>query len=392
MSERATGGAPTPAADLFSLGCTLYFAVEGRGPFERESQLAQLTAVVAEEPRPPVRAGALEPVLRALLTKDPGRRPDAAATEALLAAVVTPRPDGAYPRTRTGPSPEPRWRGSPGHPGPAGGHRRSRVLPTALAGLLALAPAGGGAWYALGRPASGGGTVLPYGEAVGLGRALRDGDCVLADWPGGARFSGVPRLTLAPGCRVADGQVMGFVAAGSAGAARERGAAACEELTAQLRGRLADVRSYAVVPTQDGVADAGRRTACLVLGAHGPVYGPLGRHRRPGSAFADTATMQKRDCLRTPSNRDARLVSCAGPYDELVVGFTRLGAGVTLAQARTESDAACARDVPSGGHGFDPSVYESGSWSSGGAWKSGTHYVVCTVRKQNGGTMVGDAP
>ncbi|GGR28647.1 hypothetical protein GCM10010251_50990 [Streptomyces aurantiogriseus] len=390
--ERATGGAPTPAADLFSLGCTLYFAVEGRGPFERESQLAQLTAVVTEEPRPPVRAGALEPVLRALLAKDPGRRPDAAATEALLGGIVTAQADGANTRTRTGPSPERRWSGSPARPGPSGRHRRSRVPPAVLAGLLALALAGGGAWYALGRQASSEGTVLPYGEAVGLGRTLRDGDCVLADWPGGARFSSVPRLTLDPGCRVADGQVMGFVGAGSAAAARGQGAAACEELTSEIRGRLADVRSYAVVPTEDGFADAGRRTACLVLGAHGPVYGPPGRHRRPGSAFADTATMQKRDCLDTRSNRDARLVSCAGPYDELVVGFTRLGAGVTLAEARTESDAACAREAPPGDHGFDPSVYESGSWSSGGAWKSGTHYVVCTVRRQNGGTMEGDTP
>jgi hypothetical protein len=388
--ERATGGAPTPAADLFSLGCTLYFGVEGRGPFERESHLAELTAVVAEEPRPPVRAGALEPVLRALLAKDPGRRPDAAAAEAFLAGIVTPRAETPYVRTRTDPRSEPQWSGSPAPP--PGRHRRSRALPAALCAVLALALAGGGAWYALAQRAPGGTTVLPYGEAVGLDRALRDGDCVLADWPDGARFSSVPRLTLDPGCRVADGQVMGFVRAGSAGEARGQGAAGCEELTSELRGRLADVRSYAVVPTQDGFAAAGRRAACLVLGAHGPVYGPLGRHRRLGSAFADTATMQKRDCLETRSNREARLVSCSGPYDELVVGFTRLGAGVTLAEARTESDAACARKVPPGDYGFDPSVYESGSWTSGGAWKSGTHYVICTVRKQNGGTMEGDAP
>lgn len=388
--ERATGGAPTAAADLFSLGCTLYFGVEGRGPFERESHLAELTAVVAEEPRPPVRAGALEPVLRALLAKDPGRRPDAAAAEALLGGIVPPRAGTPYVRTTTDPRSEPQWHGSPAPP--PGRHRRSRALPAALCAVLALALAGGSAWYALAQREPGGGTVLPYGEAVGLDRALRDGDCVLADWPDGARFSSVPRLTLDPGCRVADGQVMGFVGAGSAGEASGKAAAGCEELTSELRGRLADVRSYAVVPTQDGFAAAGRRAACLVLGTHGPVYGPLGRHRRLGSAFADTATMQKRDCLETRSNRDARLVSCSGPYDELVIGFTRLRAGVTLAEARTESDAACAREVPPGDHGFDPSVYESGSWTSGGAWKSGTRYVICTVRKQNGGTMEGDAP
>jgi hypothetical protein len=102
--------------------------------------------------------------------------------------------------------------------------------------------------------------------------------------------------------------------------------------------------------------------------------------------------MQKRDCLTTPTNREARLASCEDSYDELVVGFTRLGTDVTLTEARTESDAACARDLPPGDYGFDPSVYESGSWTSEGPWKSGTHYVVCTVRKRNGGTMERNGP
>jgi len=75
-----------------------------------------------------------------------------------------------------------------------------------------------------------------------------------------------------------------------------------------------------------------------------------------------------------------------------VLGFTRLDQGRTLAQARTRSDAACAREVPPGDCGFDPSVYEAGSWTGHGAWKSGTHFAVCTVRRQNGGTMEGDEP
>ena len=73
-----------------------------------------------------------------------------------------------------------------------------------------------------------------------------------------------------------------------------------------------------------------------------------------------------------------------------MLGFTRLGQDVTLAEARTESDAACAKAVPPRDYGFDPSVYAAGSWTSQGPWKSGTHFVVCTVRKQNGGTMEGD--
>ncbi|GAB2851328.1 hypothetical protein GCM10027074_17500 [Streptomyces deserti] len=461
--ERAKGDPPTPAADLFSLGCTLYYGVEGRGPFERASHLAAITAAVMEEPRPPVRAGALEPVVRGLLARDPERRMTAAEAEAALSLIVTPYSE-AYERTRTDPgSPSP-WEatasssgahgsgqppasapgaapppgpdgfgrartpggfappGSAGggrarEPGPAhtsgsngdgrgpdgfgsvpaspGGHRtpRRRALRAALAGGLGVALTLGGVWYALADRA-GEGTAAPYGAAVGLAEPLREGDCVLVDWPGGSRFTGTPRLTLDPTCRdkAPDGQVMAVVEAASAHDARERGPARCEELTRELRDRLADVRSHAVVPAEEGFEAAGRRTACLVLGAHGPVYGPLGERRRFGAAFADTSTMQRRDCLDVRTNRDARLVPCGGPHDEQVLGFTRLGDDVTLAEARTESDAACARDVPPRDYGFDPSVYEAGSWTSAGPWKTGTHVVVCTVRKQNGGTMEGTEP
>jgi hypothetical protein len=235
---------------------------------------------------------------------------------------------------------------------------------------------------------------LPYGTAVGLSAPLKDGDCVTADWPGGKLFQRTPRLAVDPTCRnaVPDGQVMASVSTASAGEARKVGSDRCAERTRAAREKLADVRGFAVVPTDAGFAAAGQRTACLVLGAHGPVYGPLGGRRALGSAFADTSTMQKGDCLDVPSDRAASLVSCAGKHDQVVVGFTRLGADVTLAQARTQSDAACARDVPPADHGFDPSVYEAASWTSQGPWKSGTHFVVCAVRKQNGGTMEGNEP
>ncbi|WP_280856165.1 serine/threonine-protein kinase [Streptomyces sp. SAI-144] len=419
--ERATGGAPTPAADLFSLGCTLYHAVEGVGAFERESHLAEVTAVVMEEPRPAVRAGALGPVLQALLAKDPGQRWSAAEAEAALSRIVTPQAE-PYVRTQTDLGSLPPWAGMQvpppgpppnGHrsraegeppfvlppPPPQGGRRRrerSHALRAALACGLGLLLALGGVWYAMADRSSddGGGqqgSRQPYGETVGLTRPLRDGDCVVADWPGSERFRGTPRLRLDPTCGTAlDGQVMAFVTTSSAGEARRTAAARCEERTRELRDRLADVRGLAVVPTDGGFEAAGRRTACLVLGGNGPVYGPIGSHRRPGSGFADTATMQRRDCLDVRTNRDARLVPCEGSHDEQVLGFTRLDPDVTLSEARTESDTACARDVPPGDYGFDPSVYTAGSWTSEGPWKNGTHFVVCTVRRQNGGTMEGD--
>lgn len=106
--ERATGGPPTAATDLFSLGCTLYYAVEGFGPFERDSHLAEITAVVMEEPRKPERAGALGPVLEAMLTKDPAQRITAARVESALDRIVTPQVD-PYERTRTDPGSMPPW-------------------------------------------------------------------------------------------------------------------------------------------------------------------------------------------------------------------------------------------------------------------------------------------
>jgi eukaryotic-like serine/threonine-protein kinase len=87
--ERARGHSATPASDLWSLGATLYTAVEGRGPFERPGGFAAIMAAVAHEdaPRAPS-AGPLGPVIDALLRADPAERPDAAATARLLAAAA----------------------------------------------------------------------------------------------------------------------------------------------------------------------------------------------------------------------------------------------------------------------------------------------------------------
>jgi hypothetical protein len=74
--ERAVGGAFGPPSDLFSLGVSLFTAVEGRPPFDKGDPFETMRAVVEEAPVAPVRAGPLAPVLYGLLDKDPARRWD----------------------------------------------------------------------------------------------------------------------------------------------------------------------------------------------------------------------------------------------------------------------------------------------------------------------------
>jgi serine/threonine protein kinase len=72
--ERARNEVPSPAADVWSLGATLFTAVEGRPPFGRGDAMATLLAVVTEPPAPILAAGPLTPVLLGCLTKDPAQR------------------------------------------------------------------------------------------------------------------------------------------------------------------------------------------------------------------------------------------------------------------------------------------------------------------------------
>jgi eukaryotic-like serine/threonine-protein kinase len=83
--EVADGLEPSAASDVFSLGATLYAAVEGAPPFGAdENPLLILRRAVAGTVPPPQWAGALAPVLTALLDADPDRRPDAAQARRLL--------------------------------------------------------------------------------------------------------------------------------------------------------------------------------------------------------------------------------------------------------------------------------------------------------------------
>jgi serine/threonine protein kinase len=90
--EVAKGEDPKPAADVFSLGSTLYTAIEGHSPFGlSENTLALLYAVAAGKITPPRQAGPLTALLMHLLRVEPSERPSLTVARDSLLAVAEGR-------------------------------------------------------------------------------------------------------------------------------------------------------------------------------------------------------------------------------------------------------------------------------------------------------------
>ncbi|PXY27724.1 serine/threonine-protein kinase [Prauserella muralis] len=92
--EIARGRPPAPSSDVFSLGATLYAALEGVPPFgeDEDNSLAVLHRVAAGEVAPPQHAGPLTELLLAMLAPDPAQRPTARQAERALRAVAGGEP------------------------------------------------------------------------------------------------------------------------------------------------------------------------------------------------------------------------------------------------------------------------------------------------------------
>ncbi|TKG66307.1 protein kinase domain-containing protein [Prauserella endophytica] len=190
--EVAAGGEASPASDVFSLGATLYAAVEGAPPFgDDENPIALLRRVASGELVAPRRAGPLTDVLLRLLAGEAGERPTMVRAREALTAVSEGRPvELPPPRRPTLLSPAPRVR------------RRTVVVGIGTAALLIAGVLIGVLISSPGEPSAEG----DQPPVIGSTSERPDSGCVARyavtnSWPGGyqgeviVRNDGEERLT-----------------------------------------------------------------------------------------------------------------------------------------------------------------------------------------------------
>ncbi|GAA2796987.1 serine/threonine-protein kinase [Saccharopolyspora taberi] len=154
--EVARSEDPTAASDVFSLGATLFAAVEGVSPYGTSDDARVLVRrAAAGDVDAPRRAGALGPALSAMLKVNPAKRPTAAQVRTMLENITEDEP-------------------------------RARWWPKAVVGVALAAVLAIGAWLVFGPP-FGSADDIPA-PASALGDPLTADPCALIDPVPLARF------------------------------------------------------------------------------------------------------------------------------------------------------------------------------------------------------------
>ncbi|HTB54205.1 MAG TPA: serine/threonine-protein kinase, partial [Trebonia sp.] len=179
--ERIRGGAATPASDLWSLGATIYAAVEGSGPYEqRGGAITTMSAIINEDAPVASSSSRLAPLIAALLRRDPSTRPSAAAAARMFSDVL-PLLSGAS--------------AEPEHPATVmSAYVPPPAAPAASAAAEAAAPASGPAVdEALEEPPGGSAEIAP----AAVGNVAAGGLDVAGEEPAGGKGAAVAAAALA---------------------------------------------------------------------------------------------------------------------------------------------------------------------------------------------------
>jgi serine/threonine protein kinase len=136
--ERLKGQDAMPASDLWALGATLFFAVEGYGPYDRQTTAASIQAIMNEVAFLTRCRGPLASLIMGLLNSEPTGRPTAPQVRALLTQATHAIPTTA-PTAQVWSLP------NPTQPG-AGQPRNRRTMAIVLAVVLAVVMATAG-WF-----------------------------------------------------------------------------------------------------------------------------------------------------------------------------------------------------------------------------------------------------
>ncbi|MFS8102952.1 protein kinase [Lentzea alba] len=158
--ERIHGHEAGPASDLWALGATLCYAVEGWSPFERSSTASTLHAIMSETPRLTRATGVLSAVITGLLIADPNARLSGPQARAMLGSIGNqPTPPTGIPPAQTqqyqqAPAVDPAKK------------KRNRIIALVGAVVIAAAAFTGGIYAHSWFTATGGGgsSALTYGE------------------------------------------------------------------------------------------------------------------------------------------------------------------------------------------------------------------------------------